>query len=193
MTYLLAGLLVFLGVHSTRVFANDWRGRWRSRLGPLPWKGLYSLVSLLGFALLVWGYGQARQIPVVLWTPPLPLRHVAGLLMLFSFVLLAAAYVPGNHLKARFHHPMVLATKTWALAHLLANGNLADVLLFGSFLVWSVVLFINARRRDRREGVRYRPGRLAPTLLTLVLGGLAWAGFAFWLHARWIGVAPFGV
>lgn len=191
MTYLLVGLLIFLGMHSTRVVADGWRSGVRASLGPLAWKGLYSLVSLLGFALLVWGYGQARLQPVVLWVPPVAMRHVAGLLMLLSFILLVAAYVPGNALKARWHHPMVLATKTWALAHLLANGNLADVVLFGSFLVWSVVLFISSRKRDRREGIRYRPGRLVPTLVTVVLGAAAWAGFALVLHARWIGVHPF--
>lgn len=191
MTYLVAGLLIFLGIHSSRVFADDWRARWRTRVGPLPWKAFYSLVSLLGVVLVVWGYGQARQAGVVLWTPPVATRHVAALLMLLSFVLLVAAYVPGNSLKARLHHPMVLATKTWALAHLLANGGLADVVLFGSFLVWSVVLFASSRRRDRREGTRYRPGRLMPTLITLVIGAAAWAGFAFYLHARWIGVHPF--
>ena len=148
--YLLAGLLLFLGVHSTRVFADDWRTQTRARLGAGAFKGVYSLLSLAGLVLLVWGYGVARQQPVVLWNPPVAMRHVAALLTLFSFVLLAAAYVPGNQIKARLHHPMVLGVKVWALAHLLANGTLADVLLFGSFLVWAIVLFAASRRRDRR-------------------------------------------
>ena len=150
MIYLVAGLLLFLGVHSTRVFANGWRSQARARIGEMPFKGLYSLLSLAGLMLLIWGYGVARQQPVVLWSPPVAVRHGIALLMLVAFVLLAAAYVPGNQIRARLHHPMVLSVKVWALAHLLANGTLAAVVLFGSFLVWAVVLFAASRRRDRR-------------------------------------------
>jgi uncharacterized membrane protein len=192
MAYLLAGLLMFLGVHSLRIFADGWRAQQIARIGPLPWKGLVSVLSLAGFALLVWGWGMARQTPVVLWQPPVGMRHAASLLTLLAFVLLAAAYVPGNAIKARFHHPMVLGVKTWALAHLLSNGNLAHVVLFGSFLAWGVLLFIASRRRDRREATVYAPGRLAPTLVTVVVGVAAWAVFAFKLHGMWIGVRPFG-
>ena len=190
--YLLAGLLLFLGVHSTRVFADDWRNQTRERLGALPFKGIYSLISLAGFVLLVWGYGVARQQPVVLWNPPVAMRHVAALLTLFAFVLLAAAYVPGNQIKARLHHPMVLGVKVWALAHLLANGTLADVLLFGGFLVWAIVLFAASRRRDRREHTVYARGSAGATAITVVVGVLAWVVFALWLHRVLIGVAPFG-
>ena len=190
--YLLAGLLLFLGVHSTRVFADDWRNQTRERLGALPFKGIYSLISLAGFVLLVWGYGVARQQPVVLWNPPVAMRHVAALLTLFAFVLLAAAYVPGNQIKARLHHPMVLGVKVWALAHLLANGTLADVLLFGGFLVWAIVLFAASRRRDRREHTVYARGSAGTTAITVVVGVLAWVVFALWLHRTLIGVAPFG-
>ena len=121
MLYLLLGLVVFLGVHSVRIFAEDWRNQTRARLGEAAWKGLYSLVSLAGLALLIWGFGQARQQPVQLWNPPTGMRHLASVLMLASFVLLAASYVPGNRIKARLHHPMVLGVKFWALAHLLAS------------------------------------------------------------------------
>lgn len=192
MTYLLAGLLLFLGTHSVRMVADGWRSRVIARIGPLAWKGLYAAVSLAGFALLVWGWGLARQHPVPLWQPPVGLRHLASLLTLFAFILLAAAYVPGNQIKARLHHPMVLGVKAWALAHLLANGTLAHVLLFGAFLAWAVLLFVASRRRDRREGTTYPPGRIGATLLTVALGVGAWAAFAFWLHAALIGVRPFG-
>ncbi len=192
MAYLLVGLLLFLGVHSLRIFADGWRTQQVARIGPLPWKGLVSVLSLAGFALLVWGWGMARQTPVVLWQPPVGMRHAASLLTLLAFVLLAAAYVPGNAIKARFHHPMVLGVKTWALAHLLSNGSVAHVVLFGSFLAWGVLLFIASRRRDRREATVYAPGRLAPTLVTVVVGVAAWAVFAFKLHGMWIGVRPFG-
>ncbi len=192
MTYLILGLIIFLGVHSVRIVADDWRTQTRSRLGELPWKGLYSVASLIGFGLLVWGFGLARQQPVQLWSPPLAMRHLAALLTLVSFVLLAAAYVPGNGIKARLHHPMVLAAKVWALAHLLANGNLAHVLLFGSFLVWAVFDFSTARRRDRVAGTQYPPGSAGATAITVVVGLLAWLAFAMWLHGWLIGVRPFG-
>ena len=192
MMYLIAGLVLFLGVHSTRIFANDWRNQTLARIGEKPFKGVYALLSLAGFVLLVWGYGQARQQGVMLWNPPTATRHIAALLMLLSFVLLAAAYVPGNQIKAKLHHPMVLGTKVWALAHLLANGSLANTVLFGSFLVWSVVLFAASRRRDRREQVVYPAGTASMTVVTVVAGIAAWAVFAFWLHRVLIGVSPLG-
>lgn len=192
MTILILGLVLFLGVHSVRIVADGWRTRMRSHLGEGTWKGLYSVVSLLGFVLIVWGYGMARQAPVVLWTPPVAMRHVASLLTLISFVLLAAAYVPRNAIKAKLHHPMAAAVKLWAFAHLLANGSLADVLLFGSFLLWAVLAFRAARQRDRTQGTTYAAGTLAGTSASLVIGVAAWAAFAFWAHLLLIGVAPFG-
>ena len=192
MTILVLGLLIFLGVHSVRIFADPWRSAMRARLGEGAWKGLYSLVSLAGFALLIWGYGLARQTPLVLWTPPVGMRHLAALLTAIAFILIAAAYVPRNAIKAKLHHPMVLGVKTWALAHLLANGTLADVLLFGSFLAWAVVLFAASRRRDRVNGTVYPAGAASGTAITVAVGLLAWAAFAFWLHGMLIGVRPFG-
>ena len=193
LTYLVAGLLLFLGVHSTRVFANDWRNKTLARIGEKPFKGVYTLLSLAGFVLLVWGYGQARQQGLMLWNPPVAMRHLAALLTLVAFVLLTAAYVPGNQIKAKLHHPMVLGTKVWALAHLLANGSLADTVLFGSFLLWSVLLFAASRRRDRREQTVYAPGNAKATAITVAVGVVAWAVFAFCLHRVVIGVSPFGV
>ena len=192
MMYLIAGLVLFLGVHSTRVFANDWRRQTLARIGEKPFKGVYALLSLAGFVLLLWGYGQARLQGVMLWNPPTATRHIAALLMLLSFVLLAATYVPDNQIKAKLHHPMVLGTKVWALAHLLANGSLANTVLFGSFLVWSVVLFAASRKRDRREQIVYPVGTAGMTVVTVVAGVVAWAVFAFWLHRVLIGVSPFG-
>ena len=192
MTLLLLGLLIFLGTHSLRIVAEPWRQAQRARLGENAWKGLVSVASLAGFALIVWGYGLARQAPVVLWTPPVATRHLAGLLMLVSFVMLAATYVPRNAIKARLRHPMVLGVKVWALAHLLANGNLADLLLFGSFLAWAVMSFRAARGRDRAAGTVYPAGTAFGTAATVVAGLLAWGGFAFWAHTAWIGVRPFG-
>lgn len=190
---LVAGLILFLGVHSLRIVAEPWRTHVLAQRGGVKrWKLGYTLVSLVGFALIVWGYGLARQQPMPLWEPPAFMRHVSALLMLPSFVLLAAAYVPGNRLKTRLHHPMVISVKVWAFAHLLSNGTLADALLFGGFLLWAVFSLRAARRRDRSQRIRYSGDSAAATLLTLVLGVGAWAGFAFWAHAWLIGVRPLG-
>jgi uncharacterized membrane protein len=192
MIYLILGLVIFLGVHSVRIFADDWRTKTRARLGALPWKALYSVFSLIGFGLIVVGFGLAREQPVQLWSPPIGMRHLATLLTLISFVLLVAAYVPGNRIKALVHHPMVLAVKVWALAHLLANGNLAHVVLFGSFLLWSVLDFRSARQRDRATGAHYPGGTAGATGITVAIGVGAWIAFALWLHGLLIGVRPFG-
>ncbi|HSW16277.1 MAG TPA: NnrU family protein [Ramlibacter sp.] len=192
MNLLLLGLVVFLGVHSVRITAEGWRTRTISRMGENPWKMAYTVLSLVGFGLIVWGYGLARQAPVTLWTPPRGMSHLAGLLMLVSFVLLAAPYVPRNGIKARLHHPMLLSVKVWALAHLLANGTVADVVLFGSFLVWAALCFRAARQRDRAADVRYAPGTTRGTLITVAVGIVAWVVFAFWAHGPLIGVRPFG-
>lgn len=192
MTLLILGLVIFLGVHSTRIFAEDWRMAQVARLGEKGWKGAYAMASLVGFVLLVWGYGLARQSPVPLWTPVAGLRHLASLLTLLAFVLIAAVYVPRNSLKARIGHPMVVGVKVWALSHLLANHTLADLLLFGGFLVWAVLCFRAARRRDRAAGTTYPAGTLQGNLLTAVVGVVGWVVFAMWLHAPLIGVRPFG-
>lgn len=192
MTLLFLGLLIFLGVHSLRLLAPTRREAWRIRLGEAGYKGLYSLVSLAGFALIVWGYGQARLSPVVWWTPPTGLRHLAALLVLVSFVLLAAAYVPRNRFKARWGHPMLLGTKLWALAHLLVNGSAADVLLFGAFLAWAVFAFVCCRRLDRTAGTTYPAATRTGTTVAVLVGVAVWVLFAFWLHALLIGVSPMG-
>jgi uncharacterized membrane protein len=191
MPYLILGLLLFVGVHSVRIFAEDWRTSTRQRLGENTFKAVYSLLSLLGLVVLVWGFGMARETPTMVWLPPAGMRHLAALLNVVAFVFLVAAYVPGNAIKARVHHPMVLGVKTWALAHLLANGNLAHMVLFGAFLAWAVLDFISARKRDRALGTTYPPGKLSATLLTVVLGVLIAGVFAMWLHGLIIGVKPF--
>lgn len=191
MSLLILGLVLFLGVHSVRIFADGWRSRVIAARGENAWKGLYTLLSLAGFALIVWGYGAARQQPVVLWATPGWTRHAAALLTLLAFLLLFAAYVPGNAIKAKLKHPMVLAVKVWAIAHLIANNTLADLLLFGAFLLWAVLDFRSARQRDRAAGTVYAPGRALPTVIALAVGLAAYAGFAFWAHQAWIGVPVF--
>ncbi|CAN5121039.1 NnrU family protein [soil metagenome] len=190
MGMLILGLIIFLGVHSTRIVAEGWRTAMIARLGAGAWKGLYALVSLVGLGLVVWGFGLARQQPVQWWAPPFAMRHVAWLLTAIAFILLAAAYVPRNAIKARLHHPMVLGVMFWAVAHLLVNGNQAHVLLFGSFLVWAVLSFRAARLRDRAARTVYPAGTALGTALTVLVGMVAWALIAFWAHGLLIGIRP---
>lgn len=192
MTLLIAGLVIFLGVHSVRIVAEDWRQARIAALGLPSWKIRYTLVAIAGFALIVIGYGQARLDPVVLYAPPVWTRHLAALLTIPAFVLLAAAYVPGTRIKAVVGHPMVAGTKVWAFAHLVSNGMLADVLLFGGFLAWSIADYLAARRRDRASGTVYAAGPLSRDAIAVAVGLAAWAAFALWLHGPLIGVRPFG-
>ena len=193
MALLIAGLILFLGAHSTRVFADDWRTRTLERIGELKWKGLVTALSIAGFVLMIVGYDQARMTPIALWQPPLWTRHVAVLFNLLAFVLVAAAYVPRNIIKSKIGHPVIAGVKIWALAHLLANGNLADVLLFGAFLIWAVLDFRVSRRRDRMNATVYPSAAMANSLLTLVVGLGAGVVFMLWLHVRWVGVSPLGM
>ncbi len=190
MSLLIAGLVLFIATHSLRIFADRWRGQMVARMGAMPWKGLVSVVSLIGFVLMVMGYAAARQSPIVIWTPPFWLSHLVSLVMLAAFILLIAAYIPRNGIKARLGHPMVISVKIWALAHLLVNGTVADLLLFGALLIWAVMSFRAARQRDRREGAVRAKGELLMTLITVVVGALAWVWFVFQGHAWLIGVRP---
>jgi len=188
MTLLLVGLVLFLGIHSVSIVAPAWRDAQADGRGEAAWKGLYSLASAIGLGLLIYGYGLARQAPVVLYSPPAALRHVALLLLVPVFPLLLAAYLPGR-IKTAAKHPMLLAVKFWALAHLLANGNLADVLLFGGFLAWAVADRISVKRRP----VRPVPGAPASPIndVLALVGGLAlYAVTLFGAHRWLIGVSP---
>ena len=199
MTQLILGLVLFLGAHSVRILADGWRDQTIAAYGEKAFKGVYTLVAILGFYLLVVGYGEARLQPLVLWNPPIFTKHISMLLMLLSSILLIAAYIPRNHFKMRLKHPMVLSVKVWALSHLLANGNLADLVLFGSFLIWAVLNFRSARARDRaqvqksdaNEEAPLKPNLLA-TLIALFGGMGLWAVITFVLHAKVVGVAPMG-
>lgn len=190
MGMMILGLVLFLGVHSTRIVAEGWRAGMVRRLGAGRWKVLYALISVLGLVLVVWGFSLTRQQPVQLWAPPFFMRHVAWLLTLVAFILLMATYVPGNAIKARLHHPMVLGVMFWAVAHLLAIGNLANVVLFGSFLVWAALSFRAALARDRVARTLYPAGTASGTVMTVVAGAIVWAGIAFWAHGLFIGIRP---
>ncbi|WP_428642551.1 NnrU family protein [Roseibium sp.] len=190
MTLLVAGLVLFLGIHSLPMVPSV-RGGLQSKLGENGYKGLFALVSFAGFGLLIYGYGLARMDgSPILYDPPLWARHLTMLLMLPVFIFLVAAYVPCR-IKVALKHPMLVAVKLWAFAHLLANGDLASVLLFGGFLVWAVVDRISVKRRGPGAGqlafVSGKPGKLSD--IGVILAGLVVYGLFVWkLHPLLIGV-----
>jgi len=200
MALLILGLVLFLGAHSTRIFAENWRQAVLDRLGEKIYKGVYTLVSLLGFGLLIYGFDQVRWDSPALWTPPVWVKHVAALLMLLSLVLLACAHAPRNAIKAKLHHPMVLSVKVWALAHLLANPRVADLVLFGAFLLWSVLNFRAARKRDRLAAAAgEEAGTLvvpevsaAATWRAVGIGVVVWSILLSHGHLWLFGVNPLG-
>lgn len=198
MAVLILGLVLFLGVHSIAIVAPAGRDLWVKRWGQGPYQGLYSVVSLVGLLAIIWGYGLARQNPVMLYALPAGFRHLAALLMLPVFILLFAAYLPGRIQRAA-KHPMLLAVKLWALAHLLGQsvtgGTLADVLLFGGLLVWAVADRISLKRRalagHLRDVPALPPGRMNDTIA--VVGGLlVYGATLLWWHAALFGVRPLG-
>jgi uncharacterized membrane protein len=185
----LLGLILFLGVHSVSIVAPRWRDAQVARMGEKAWKGLYTIVSIIGIVLLVYGYGVARQSPVVLYTPPRALHHLALLLLVPVFPLFIAPYFPGR-ISAATRHPMLLAVKIWATAHLLANGTLVDVLLFGGFLAWAVADRISLKRRPARP-LPGAPPRPVNDVIVVVVGLALYALFLWRAHQWLIGVSPF--
>ncbi len=189
MLLLILGLILFLGMHSVSIFAEGFRDRMAAK-SEIGWKALYGLVSIAGIYLIVKGYAAARLDPVVLYVPPVWLKHLAALLLLPVFVLFFAPYFPGR-IKSAAKHPQLVAVKLWAVAHLLVNGTLADVVLFGSFLVWAVVDRISMKRRTERP-IPSAPRRGINDVLLVFAGLGVYVIFVLWLHRAWFGVAPFG-
>jgi uncharacterized membrane protein len=187
MVYLVLGLILFLGMHSISIVAPAWRDRTASRLGNA-WRGLYSLVTIAGLVVIIWGYGIARHNPVILYTPAAWTRYLAAVLMLPVFPLFLAAYFPGR-IKAALQHPMLFSVMLWALAHLIATGKFANVVLFGGFLAWAVVDRISFKWRTPRPNPAAPPSRLNDGI-AIVAGLVFYVVFEHWLHARWIGVQP---
>ena len=186
MLLLIIGLVLFLGIHSVSIVAEGWRDSTMQRVGEGAWKGIYSLVSLAGFGLFGWGYGEARLDPVLLYAPPAWLRHVGMLVLLPVFPLLVAVYFPGR-IKRVAKHPMLLATKLWALAHLLMNGMLADVLLFGGFLIWAIADRISMKRRTQRPLPSLPESKINDVIVFVVGIGIYFV-FVKWLHTVLIGI-----
>ena len=187
---LIAGLIIFLAIHSVAIVNDAWRRRRIERLGVWPWKALYSAIALAGLMLIIQGYGQARLEPVLLYTPPVWLRYTAVVLLIPVFPLLLATYLPGRIQQAT-RHPLLAATKLWAFAHLLANGTLADIVLFGSFLAWAVADRISLKHRSG-PSVPLLPRSAANDAIAVVAGLGLYVAFVLWLHAWLIGVAPLG-
>lgn len=187
--YLVLGLLLFLGVHSISIVAPGWRDRAAARVGPGVWRAVYSVLAIVGFVLLIWGYGQARREAVPLYVPPLWTHHVTALLMLPVFPFFFASHLPGR-IKSALRHPMLVAVMLWAVAHLISNGTSSDVVLFGAFLIWAVVDRISYAWRTVRP-IRMAPPSRMNDLIAVVAGLVVYVLFAFWLHLEWIGVAPF--
>jgi uncharacterized membrane protein len=187
MAVLIIGLVIFLGVHSVALAVPAVRSRAIARIGEGGWKGIYSLVAAAGLVLIVYGFQLARESPVALYSPPGWMRYVTLVLMLPVFPLLIAAYLPGR-IKTAMKHPLLAAVKFWALAHLLSNGMLADVLLFGGFLAWAVVDRISLKRRVQAVPAA-PPGRFND-LIAVVLGLVLYVFFIEWAHLRLFGVSP---
>jgi uncharacterized membrane protein len=192
MTILVLGLIIFLGLHSIRIVSESGREKAIARLGEGPWKGIYSLLSAVGFVLIVWGFAEARYGAPALWTPLPGAQHLTIALMLIAMVLLAAYLFKQSHITAWVHHPMVWSVAVFGLAHLAANGSAADAVLFGAFLVWAAADLVSSYARDRRDGVVYPEPKWSATIGAIVLGLAFWAVIAFWLHYWLFGVAPLG-
>ena len=183
---LFTGLVGFFLVHSISIVNDPWRNRMVKRIGEWPWKGLYSVLAIAFFFFIVWGYGLARQHPQVLYSSPHWMRHLTLLLMLPVFPLLIAAYLPG-YIQRHTKHPMLAATMLWGSAHLLVNGTLADVLLFGSFLLWALVDRLSLRKRQPHP-LPFSIKSKTNDATAVIIGLLIYIGFIFWLHGQLIGV-----
>ena len=190
MTALVLGLVIFIGMHTVRIISDDFRTRQIEKVGLSTWRAMYAGVSIVGLVLIVAGYGAARGAPQLVWYPPLWLIYVATALTIPAFILMAASFVPDTRIRKKVGHPFMLGVKVWALAHLIANGMLADVLLFGVFLLWSAAAYASARRRDRKAGIVYPAGTLQRDAVAVISGLVAWTVFALWLHNWLFGVAP---
>ncbi|WP_394182443.1 NnrU family protein [Marinomonas posidonica] len=190
MLMLVVGLVIFICVHSIRVVAPNWREVHLEKTGLVQWRTRFILLSVLSLALIVLGYQKMRLEPIWLWFPPIVVQHISSLVMLVALFALGSAMVPKTTLKSKMGYPFLISVKLWAFAHLMSNGTLADVILFGSLLVWSVVSFAVYRRRDRRNGVIREDGGVQYNLVAFVFAMVSWFAIVFFLHKVVIGVSP---
>jgi len=188
MVQFILGLVLFFGTHLISVFALPLRDRLAGR-NQLVWKLGYSIIALIGLILLIRGYGEIRLTASIFYIPPIWLRHVVALLLIPVFILFIAPYFP-SRINKIIKHPQLLAVKLWAASHLLVNGSSADLMLFGAFLIWAVIVRISLKRRPVRP-VPHIPASEMNTVLVIVAGFILYVVFAMWLHAPLIGVRPF--
>ncbi|MPZ57547.1 MAG: NnrU family protein [Rhizobiales bacterium] len=191
---LIAGLILFLGVH-VFVTLRDARATAIARFGDGPYKGLFSLVAIIGVVAIVWGFGLYRQTGWVdVWYPPTVMRHVTALLVWPAIILVLAAYLPGR-IRQVTKHPMLAGVTLWAFAHLLSNGDLGSIVLFGSFLAWGVYARIAAKRRGEEVGgnptVSGGSGR-SNDAIAIITGTVLYFALGYWFHPAVIGVPAFG-
>ncbi|MDL2400478.1 NnrU family protein [Rhizobium mayense] len=190
MSLLILGIVLFLGIHLVRVVVPGFRSSMISSIGEPGWKIGYSVASIVTLILLIYGFGQARDVTPI-WSPPFWMAHITILLMLFALISLAASLLPAGHIAVRAKHPMVLSVKIWAFAHLLSNGDGAAMLLFAAFLVWGVILRISLKRRERAGEISLRPFVSAKyDLYAIVIGIVVWGLIIWKLHEWIIGVSP---
>jgi uncharacterized membrane protein len=186
---LIIGLIVLLGAHVFVTF-RDAREHMIGQLGRNGYRALFSIVSIVGLALVVWGFSEYRAHEwLQIWSPPAFMRHITVLLMLFASIFLVAAFVP-SHIKMRLKHPMLASVKTWALAHLLSNGDLGAILLFGSFLAWGVYARIAAKKRGD-IGASTAPSGWTNDAIVVVVGIIVYLALGFAFHPYVIGVPAF--
>jgi uncharacterized membrane protein len=190
MAILVLGLVIFLGLHSTRIVSESGRERAIARLGEGPWKGIYSALSAIGFVLIVWGFARARHDGPQLWAPLPGARHITMLLMLLALISLASYLFKRSHITAQVHHPMLWSVALWSAGHLIANGSAADLVLFGAFFVWSAADLASAYARDRRYGIVYPAPELAATAGAVAVGVVVYAVLIGGLHTWLFGVSP---
>lgn len=183
------GLILFFGTHLVRTVAPGAREAAIERFGDMRWRGLYAMASLLGFVLIVWGWMSFRADAAQIFVAPDWGRHVTYLLVLFAFVLVAAAYLPAGYIKTRLQHPFVTGVGLWGLGHIFANGDLAGLLLFGAFLAYSIIVRVSLAGRPD-EGPEFNSALWDGVAVVVGLAGYVIT--LFWLHAFLFGVSPAG-
>jgi len=186
MAYLILGLILFIGIHFTRILVPQIRESAIVKIGEGPWKGVYTVISILGIYLMVPGFPDVKLNYAELYDPPSFLKHIAMLLILISFILMAAGNLKSGYIKAKIKHPMLIAVKTWAFAHLLVNGDMASVILFASIIGWAVFSLISIKKRGGQPPVA---SSYVPDIIATAIGVIAFVIFAFYLHPWLIGVS----
>src|SRR5438094_827616 len=183
LTIMILGLAVFLGSH-TFITMRSARAALVARLGEWPYKGLFSLVSLAGLVLIGWGFANYRAAGYInVWMPPAWTRHVTLLLVWPAIICVVAAYVPGD-IKRVLKHPMLVGVKLWAVAHLISNGDLGSIILFGSVLAWAVFDRVTLKRRTDPGAPPIPAGGRRNDFLAIAVGTLTYFVLGWWFHPR---------